>query len=250
MVPLALGDSRGLKAVSSTNEQHILSAAPETTGAKGKKMRFTASGNRDGPSNTNIQTGPSAVLEEEDEYPTDQDEEDEHDAARKVPKISDKRKEQNRLFSAWSATLEDSRPLSLTHGSIQGTKARRKSLERGSCRCYGTHRRWSPFYSRLNVKTRIVSHHHWSTGIPARAFRKGQEREHYSGLRYRSVDRMAITHSVQAKSFTGSGKTYIAVLLLKHVIDQELENRSMGKKRRISFFLVSSCLQSKREHAD
>lgn len=37
---------------------------------------------------------------------------------------------------------------------------------------------------------------------------------------------------------TGSGKTLIAVLLLKHMIDKELEDRAMGKKRRISFFLV------------
>lgn len=42
----------------------------------------------------------------------------------------------------------------------------------------------------------------------------------------------------------GSGKTLIAVLLLKYIIDKELEDRGMGKKRRISFFLVisASCL--------
>ncbi|KAL2352640.1 dsRNA-specific nuclease [Cryomyces antarcticus] len=39
---------------------------------------------------------------------------------------------------------------------------------------------------------------------------------------------------------TGSGKTLIAVLLLKYTIDQELENRGMGKQRRVSFFLVDS----------
>ena len=37
---------------------------------------------------------------------------------------------------------------------------------------------------------------------------------------------------------TGSGKTLIAVLLLKHIMDQELEDRAHGKRRRISFFLV------------
>ena len=37
---------------------------------------------------------------------------------------------------------------------------------------------------------------------------------------------------------TGSGKTLIAVLLLQHVIDNELEDRKAGKPRRISFFLV------------
>lgn len=39
---------------------------------------------------------------------------------------------------------------------------------------------------------------------------------------------------------TGSGKTLIAVLLLRHVLDQELEDRLIGKKPRISFFLVDS----------
>ncbi len=37
---------------------------------------------------------------------------------------------------------------------------------------------------------------------------------------------------------TGSGKTLIAVLLLRHVIDQELEDRSAGRAPRVSFFLV------------
>lgn len=37
---------------------------------------------------------------------------------------------------------------------------------------------------------------------------------------------------------TGSGKTLIAVLLLRYVADQELEDRANGKPHRISFFLV------------
>lgn len=39
---------------------------------------------------------------------------------------------------------------------------------------------------------------------------------------------------------TGSGKTLIAVLLLRHIIDQELERRAIGDHKRISFFLVDS----------
>ena len=39
---------------------------------------------------------------------------------------------------------------------------------------------------------------------------------------------------------TGSGKTLIAVLLLRHIIAQELEDRAAGMKHRISFFLVDS----------
>ena len=37
---------------------------------------------------------------------------------------------------------------------------------------------------------------------------------------------------------TGSGKTLIAVLLLRHVIDEELERQAAGHLHRISFFLV------------
>ncbi|KAL8677900.1 MAG: hypothetical protein Q9186_005711 [Xanthomendoza sp. 1 TL-2023] len=39
---------------------------------------------------------------------------------------------------------------------------------------------------------------------------------------------------------TGSGKTLIAVLLLRHVLDQELEDRSAGRTPRVAFFLVDS----------
>lgn len=46
-----------------------------------------------------------------------------------------------------------------------------------------------------------------------------------------------ITH-LPANLVIGSGKTLIAVLLLKYMIDRELEDRAEGKKRRISFFLV------------
>ena len=39
---------------------------------------------------------------------------------------------------------------------------------------------------------------------------------------------------------SGSGKTLIAVLLLRHVMDQELEHRASGGGKRIAFFLVST----------
>lgn len=38
---------------------------------------------------------------------------------------------------------------------------------------------------------------------------------------------------------TGSGKTLIAVMLLRHIIDQELEDRANNLPPRIAFFLVS-----------
>ena len=42
----------------------------------------------------------------------------------------------------------------------------------------------------------------------------------------------------------GSGKTLIAVLLLQHIIDQELEDRAVGKPPKIAFFLVRYKCQS------
>lgn len=38
---------------------------------------------------------------------------------------------------------------------------------------------------------------------------------------------------------TGSGKTLIAILLLRHTVEQELERRAAGAARKIAFFVVS-----------
>jgi endoribonuclease Dicer len=48
---------------------------------------------------------------------------------------------------------------------------------------------------------------------------------------------------------TGSGKTLIAVLLLRHIFAQELEQRALGKRHRISFFLVDSVQLVFQQHA-
>lgn len=45
---------------------------------------------------------------------------------------------------------------------------------------------------------------------------------------------------------TGSGKTLIAALLLRHTMEQELESRALGKPKKVAFFLVEKvalCLQ-------
>lgn len=47
----------------------------------------------------------------------------------------------------------------------------------------------------------------------------------------------------------GSGKTLIAVLLLQHIIGQELEDRAKGLPRRISFFLVDKVALAYQQHA-
>ncbi|KAI9732109.1 MAG: Dicer-like protein 1 [Cirrosporium novae-zelandiae] len=51
---------------------------------------------------------------------------------------------------------------------------------------------------------------------------------------------MAKKENIIAVLDTGSGKTLIAVLLLKHMIKQELENRALGSPHKISFFLVDN----------
>jgi endoribonuclease Dicer len=48
----------------------------------------------------------------------------------------------------------------------------------------------------------------------------------------------ATTENVIAVLDTGSGKTHIATLLLRHVLDQELEERAKGGIHKIAFFLV------------
>ncbi|OAX85561.1 hypothetical protein ACJ72_00055 [Emergomyces africanus] len=50
----------------------------------------------------------------------------------------------------------------------------------------------------------------------------------------------AKTTNVIAVLDTGSGKTLIAVLLLKHMVQNELADRASGKSPRISFFLVDT----------
>ncbi|KAG8627840.1 hypothetical protein KVT40_003713 [Elsinoe batatas] len=45
-------------------------------------------------------------------------------------------------------------------------------------------------------------------------------------------------HNTIAVLDTGTGKTLIAVLLLRHIVDQELDDRLAGKPSRIAFFLV------------
>lgn len=48
----------------------------------------------------------------------------------------------------------------------------------------------------------------------------------------------AKTENTIAVLDTGSGKTHIATLLLRHVLDEELENRAKGCVHKMAFFLV------------
>ncbi|KAH6663088.1 hypothetical protein B0J14DRAFT_609726 [Halenospora varia] len=48
---------------------------------------------------------------------------------------------------------------------------------------------------------------------------------------------------------TGSGKTLIAVLLLRHIFAEELERRAVGEPKRLAFFLVDSVTLVYQQHA-
>ncbi|KAF9870302.1 RNase3 domain protein [Colletotrichum karsti] len=48
---------------------------------------------------------------------------------------------------------------------------------------------------------------------------------------------------------TGSGKTLIAALLLQHVLEKEVEDRAIGKPKRIAFFLVDKVSLVFQQHA-
>ncbi|KAL2783565.1 hypothetical protein BJX66DRAFT_349313 [Aspergillus keveii] len=75
----------------------------------------------------------------------------------------------------------------------------------------------------------------------AKLFAKDQEQGTLDPREYQIelFERAKIENTIAVLA-TGAGKTLIAVLLLKHTIEKELNNRAEGKQRRISFFLVDS----------
>jgi endoribonuclease Dicer len=52
----------------------------------------------------------------------------------------------------------------------------------------------------------------------------------------------AKTENMIAVLDTGTGKTHIATLLLRHVLEEELEDRAKGNAHKIAFFLVRNTL--------
>ncbi|KAG8667957.1 hypothetical protein FPOAC1_012798 [Fusarium poae] len=47
---------------------------------------------------------------------------------------------------------------------------------------------------------------------------------------------------------TGSGKTFIAVLLLRHYLREEVESRALGNSRKVAFFLVEKVALCEQQH--
>ena len=49
----------------------------------------------------------------------------------------------------------------------------------------------------------------------------------------------AKTQNTVVVADTGSGKTLVSMLLLNHIMDNELESRAAGQHRKVAFFVVS-----------
>ena len=130
----------------------------------------------------------------------DTDEDIDHKPER--PKLSERRREQNKKFSSW-----------LSQRAEQVTKEQVKAKV-------------------LSVDDEALSIRHLMS--------KQESNVIITNPRDYQVElfEKAKKQNVIAVLDTGSGKTLIAVLLLRHVLDQELEDRASGKKPRISFFLV------------
>lgn len=67
------------------------------------------------------------------------------------------------------------------------------------------------------------------------AVRINNPRDYQTELYQRAKDQNII-----AVLDTGSGKTHIATLLIKHILDNELESRAQGGTHKTAFFLVSN----------
>jgi endoribonuclease Dicer len=87
--------------------------------------------------------------------------------------------------------------------------------------------------TRLAAKADTPNLGNWNAADEAMRYRISQPKEYQIELYNRAWEKNTI-----AVLPTGSGKTFIGALLLRRVIEQELEDRSNSLQPRISFFLV------------
>ncbi|KAF2258510.1 dicer-like protein-like protein 1 [Lojkania enalia] len=142
--------------------------------------------------------------ESEDGRNLDSDHDDELDHGHSPFTSSEKRKAQNDIFRAYAAKRAEQ----LTEKEVQEALSRAKD-------------------DRLSIKD-ILEKQVTSTQIT-------KSREYQTELYERAKDKNII-----AVLDTGSGKTHIATLLLRHVLDKELESRTRGEAPKTAFFLVDS----------
>jgi len=151
-----------------------------------------------------------AIQNEREDYHDHVDESgDESDSAtKKGPRtLSERRRRQNTIFKAWMVQKAEAL-------SKKEVKEAAESTKEANEEC-------------LSIRDLLAKQQS--------SARITKPREYQMELFERAKERNVI-----AVLDTGSGKTFIATLLLRHVIDKELEDRANGKPPRISFFLVCS----------
>lgn len=154
-----------------------------------------------GLNESNPSSKPIQMENEADEYSTDSESEPDDDKAQPLPQISDRKRTQYKKFSSWLSQ----------HAETVTTEEVKAAVHAND--------------EALSIRS-LMSKQESTVLI-------NDAREYQIELFEKAKKQNTI-----AVLDTGSGKTLIAVLLLKHIIDVELEDRGMGKKPRISFFLV------------
>ncbi|OCK73731.1 endoribonuclease dcr-1 [Lepidopterella palustris CBS 459.81] len=117
---------------------------------------------------------------------------------------SEKRKAQNEIFKAWASKKTEAITAEEIKEVIRGTEDESLSIKE--------------ILAKQEASSMITNPRDYQTELFQKA--KGE--------------------NIIAVLDTGSGKTHIATLLLRYVIDEELRHRADGKASRISFFLVNS----------
>lgn len=99
--------------------------------------------------------------------------------------------------------------------------------------------RFSKKTKEIHVETRIKQHKHDEEKMSVRAMITSHNYIISDPREYQmELFEIAKQRNTIAVLDTGSGKTLIACLLIRYMVDQELESRQLGHHRRVSFFLV------------
>lgn len=158
-----------------------------------------------GAPNTDIPMADAGDMNEDPPSNSDDEKsEDDNEVQTKVPKTSERRRAQNVQFSAW-----------LSQRAEKVTKEQVKSVLQNANEDILTVRQ---LMAKQESNVIITNPRDYQVEL----FEKAKKQ------------------NIIAVLDTGSGKTLIAVLLLRNILDQELEDRALGKKPKISFFLVDS----------
>lgn len=118
--------------------------------------------------------------------------------------ISERRRAQNEILKSFVADINSQ----LTQGEVDATALKCLNEEQLSIR---------DILAREKTALRIINPRNYQTELFQRA---------------KSCNTIAVLD-------TGSGKTHIATLLLRHTLDEELANRAKGGVHKTAFFLVS-----------